>query len=212
MIRGDATRFPAVRSSIGATHQTEFDSLTLVNPVTANLRGAATPERLTGLEVSHDFLRVFGMSPILGSGFLPEHDRPGGNNTVVILTEELWRSRFGGDPSVVGRAIVLDEVPRTVLGILPNGAWIFREAQFLVPAVLAPGTSRSRRSPHWAEVYGRLKGGTTATRADAELKTVKQQLAAEYPRSSRSGMCGWSRCTMCFRSIGDLSCGPCSGR
>ena len=162
-------------------HQTEFDRLTLVSPVTANLRGAATPERLTGLEVSHDFLRVFGVSPILGSGFLPEHDRPGGNNTVVILTEELWRSRFGGDPSVVGRTVVLDEVPRTVLGILPNGAWIFREALFLVPAVLAPGTSRSRRSPHWAEVYGRLKSGTTATRADAELKTVKQQLASEIP-------------------------------
>ena len=108
-----------------ARHQTEFDSLTLVSPVTANLRGAATPERLTGLEVSHDFLRVFGVSPILGSGFLPEHDRPGGNNTVVILTEELWRSRFGGEPSLVGRTIVLDEVPRTVLGILPNGAWIF---------------------------------------------------------------------------------------
>ena len=162
-------------------HQTQFDSLTLVGPVTANLRATAAPERLTGLEVSHDFLRVFGITPILGSGFLPEHDTPGASNDVVILTEELWRSRFGSDPSVVGTSVVLDEVPRTVLGILPNRAWIFREAQFLVPAVLTPGTSRSKRSPHWAEVYGRLEPGITAMRADAELKTVKQQLASQYP-------------------------------
>jgi predicted permease len=162
-------------------HQTQFDSLTLVTPISANLRGTAAPERLTGLEVSHGFLRVFGIMPILGSGFLPEHDQPGAFNAVVILTEELWRSRFGGDPSIVGTSIVLDEVPRTVVGILPSGAWIFREAQFLVPAVLMPGTSRSRRSPHWAEVYGRLKPATTAMRADAELKAVKQQLAPLYP-------------------------------
>jgi predicted permease len=167
------------------THQTQFDSLTLTAPVTANLRGRSATEHLIGLEVSHDFLRVFGLRPLLGTGFRPEHDRAGGTNDVVIITEELWRSRFGAEPSIVGTRIVLDEVPKTVVGVLPAGAWIFREAQYFVPAVLPPGASRSQRSPHWAAVYGRLKGDTTVARADAELKMVKQQLAAEYPPFKR---------------------------
>ncbi len=162
-------------------HQTQFDSLALVGTISANLRSGGPPERVIGLEVSHDFVRVLGVRPLLGTGFLPEHDRPGGNNSVVLLTEELWRTRFGSDRSIVGTSIVMDEVPRTVIGVLPRGAWILRDAQLFVPAVLTPGTNRSQRSPHWAEVYGRLKAGTTAARGDAELKAVKAQLASEYP-------------------------------
>ena len=78
---------------------------------------------------------------------------------MVILTEELWRSRFGGNPSIVNTTIILDDVSRTVVGILPRGAWLFREDQFFVPLVLTPGTPRAARSPHWAVVFGRLKPG-----------------------------------------------------
>jgi putative ABC transport system permease protein len=61
------------------------------------------------MEVSHGFLRVFGLHPILGRDFLPENDRPGGQNDVVIVTEELWRSRLGGSAAIVGSTILLDE-------------------------------------------------------------------------------------------------------
>ena len=91
-----------------------------------NLRGDA-PERLNGVEVSHEFLQVLGIPPLLGRGFLPDEDRPGGRNDVVMITEELWRSRFGGDAGIVGRTIVLDEVPRTVIGVLPRGAWMLKD-------------------------------------------------------------------------------------
>ena len=158
-----------------------FDSLALFAPVTLNLHGSGTPERLGGLEVSHEFLQVLGIEPLLGRAFGPGNDRPGGDNAVVVLTEELWRSRFGGAASILGKTIVLDEVPRTVIGVLPAGAWLFRETQFFVPAVLDPATPRSTRMFHWAEVYGRLKPGITVARADARLKTIKQQLASDYP-------------------------------
>ena len=85
-----------------------------------------------------------------------DDDRPGGDNDVVLLTEELWRTRFAGDASSSGD-IVLDEVPRTVIGVLPRGAWLFREDTFFVPAVLRPGSPRAARAPHWAVVFGRLK-------------------------------------------------------
>jgi predicted permease len=163
-------------------HQTQFVALTLLGRVTYNLRGRGTPERLSGVEATHEFLQVLGVTPLLGRGFVAEDDRPGGRNDVVILTEELWRSRFGGDPSILNTTIVLDEVPRTVIGVLPRGAWLFPEDTFVVPAVLTPGTQRAQRAPHWALVFGRLKPGVSLSQADAELKTIKLQLASEYPK------------------------------
>ena len=114
------------------------------------------PERLNGVEVSHEFLKVLGVSPLLGRGFLPDEDRPGGHTNVVMITEDFWRSRFGADAGIVGRSIVLDEVPRTVIGVLPRGAWMVKDYTFFVPAVLMPGTERAERSPHWGGVSGDL--------------------------------------------------------
>ena len=161
--------------------QTQFDALMLSGRVSYNLRAGAIPERLSGMEVTHEFLDVLGIAPLLGRGFLPDDDRPGGRNDVVMITEELWRSRLAGDPGIVGRTIVLDEVPRTVIGVLPKRAWLFREDMFFVPAVLTPGTERTRRSGHWAGVFGRLAAHGTAAQADAELKAVKQRLNPQYP-------------------------------
>jgi predicted permease len=162
-------------------HQTQFDALVLTGRVSYNLRTDGPPERLRGMEVSHEFLKVLGIPPLLGRGFVAEDDRPGGRNDVVLITEELWRSRFGADPGIVGRSIVLDEVPRTVIGVLPAGTWLFREELFFVPAVLRPGSNRAERMPHWAAVFGRLASTSSAGQADAELKAVKQRLNAEYP-------------------------------
>ena len=128
------------------THGTSFEALTLTGRVSYNLRGSGTPERLQGLEVSHEFLRVLGVSPLLGRDFHPDEDRPGGVNDVVIVTEELWRTRFGADRDLVGRSIILDEVPRTVIGVLPAGTWLFKDDVFFVPAVLRPGTERASRA------------------------------------------------------------------
>ena len=162
-------------------HQTQFAAMTLTGRVSFNLQGAGVPERLKGLEVSHEFLDVLGIPPLLGRGFMPEDDRPGGSNDVVIITEELWRSRFAADSSIVGSAIVLDEIPRTIVGVLPKGAWLFKEDVFFVPAVLAPGNPRATRSGHWAGVFARLASNSTVARADAELKEIKRRLNSEYP-------------------------------
>ena len=162
-------------------HQTQFDSLALAARARLNLRGDKSPLRLEGMEVSHDFFRVFGVRPLLGRDFLPADDQPGGDNNVIILTEELWRDKFGANPALVGTTIMIDDVPRTVIGIVPAGAWLYREVQGFVPAVLQPNTGRSARAPHWANTFGRLKPGVTVEQGAEDLRRVKQRLQSQYP-------------------------------
>ena len=162
-------------------HATRFEAIALSGQVSYNLRGPTATERLSGLEVSHEFFRVLGVPMLHGRGFLQEEDRPGGPSDVVVITEELWRSRFNADPSILGRALVLDERPRTIVGVLPARAWVLKRDAFFVPAVLTPGTPRAGRSPHWAAVFGRLAPGSSVAQADAELKSIKAQLTSEYP-------------------------------
>jgi predicted permease len=158
-----------------------FEALALTGRATANLRFGSTTERRIGMEVSHEFLQVLGIPPLLGRGFQPEDDRPGGHNAVVLLTEELWRSRFNADRSLVGRTIVLDEVAHEVIGVLPRRGWMLKDVTFFIPAVLVPGTDRAQRAPHWAGVFGRLAPGVTAARAQSDLLAVKARLNDQYP-------------------------------
>jgi predicted permease len=167
-------------------HATRLDSAVLLGGVTANLRrGRGTADRLAGAQVSHELLRVFGVRPILGRGFGPEDDRAGAAGDVVLLTESAWRSRFGGDDAIVGTSITLDERPRTVVGVVPDTAYIERDVQFFVPAILDPA-DRGQRNGHWAVVFARMTPGTTVAQLDAELKAVKQRLNPAYPAFKRN--------------------------
>jgi predicted permease len=164
---------------------TRLDSAVLLGSVTANLRrSGGTADRLTGARVSHELLRVFGVPPIVGRGFGRDDDRPGGANDVVLLTESLWRSRFGGDASIVGTSIILDERPRRVIGVVPDGAYLERDVQFFIPAVL-DAADRGQENGHWAVVFARMTPGTTVEQLDAELKAVKRRLNPAYPSFKR---------------------------
>ena len=163
-------------------HQTQLDSLALVHSLTGNLRSGGDVERVDGLEVTHEFLDVLGVAPLRGRGFRPADDGVGGNNHVVLLTEEFWRSHFGADETVLGRTITIDDVACEVVGIVPAGSWFFRDPKFFVPAVLDPANNdRASRFSHWADVYGRMKAGVSVAQLDAELKAIKRRLAPEYP-------------------------------
>jgi predicted permease len=164
---------------------TRLDSAVLMGGVTANLRrGRGAADRIAGAQVSHELLRVFGVSPILGRGFGPDDDKAGGANDVVLLTESLWRSRFGADAAIVGTPITLDERPRTVIGVLPDGIYVEPGVQFFVPAVLDPA-DRGEKQGHWAVVFARMTPGTTVAQLDAELKAVKRRLNPAYPSFKR---------------------------
>jgi putative ABC transport system permease protein len=161
---------------------TQLTSIAAAHNVDENLTGFGDPIRLTGLEVSADYLRVFGIAPALGRDFLPSEDTPGGNHAVVILSHELWQSRFGGDPALVGRQIHLDGQSLTVIGVLPAHALFANSANFLTPSLIRQtGWKLSRDYDYVVSVIGRLKPGATAAQASEELTLAKRAVKALYP-------------------------------
>jgi putative ABC transport system permease protein len=85
-----------------------------------NLTGTNEPEQVFGVHASSNFFQLLGVAPILGRDFIPEEDQPG-HDQVAMITYGLWQRRFGGDRGIIGRSILLDEKPFTVVGVLPRG-------------------------------------------------------------------------------------------
>jgi len=161
---------------------TLLDSAVLSASVTQNLQLPSGPVRVSGMEATADFLDVLQVTPIKGRGFLPNEDKAGAS-PVVILTEEIWSQRFEADEAIIGSIIVLDEIARQVVGILPKNTWIGTDVEFFIPANLEQGPPfRAQRASHWANVYGRLKPNIAPEQLDAELKAIKTSLNAEYPQ------------------------------
>ncbi|HEY6184454.1 MAG TPA: ABC transporter permease, partial [Terriglobales bacterium] len=159
----------------------KFTNLAIFEKTDRNLTGIGTPQRVSGLMVSSEFLSVLQVAPSLGRSFAVGEDRLGGDNHLIILTDQLWRERFGGNADIVGRTIALDQVPYTVIGVLPPHALLQDDAMFLVPDVIdAPGINWTRAG-HWRRVVGRIPSGVTVSDLQTELTTIRKRLASEYP-------------------------------
>src|SRR5262245_15605633 len=147
-----------------------FDAFACFTAVNLTITGNGEPERLNGSAVSSEFFKVFGVKPAMGREFTSEEeqvDRPG----VVILSHGLWQRRFGGDAGIVGRSIVLDASPVTVVGIMPQE---FRFSGFSgsteawVPIPLK-NPDMQWRGAHFLRPIARLKSSTTIVQAQAEV-------------------------------------------
>ncbi|HVE79307.1 MAG TPA: ABC transporter permease [Gemmatimonadaceae bacterium] len=151
------------------------------------LRGAEGAERVLGAFVSDSFLATLGTKPALGRGFLPAEERAGGP-AVVLLSHGLWAGRLGGDPSIVGRMLTLDDVAYTVVGVMPRGYLYPSFAQFwapLAPRLAADPALDKRDYRADSRVIARLRPGTDSARAAAELRTLAAGLAEAYPATNR---------------------------
>jgi predicted permease len=144
---------------------------------TWTLTGRGEPIELTGRLVTWSFFEVMGVPPALGRALLPEDDRRGAAR-VVVLSHDLWRNRFGGDPRVVGTAIVLDGEPFTVVGVMPRGFAHPAGAEMWTP--LVPGVSELAEQPGvwWMSAIGRLKAGVSLEQARRDMRA----LATRYNR------------------------------
>ena len=142
-------------------------------------------EIVLGLQVTATFLPALGISPALGRNFLDEEDRPGGNTRVLLISDGLWKRAFGGDPSVIGRAITVNSQPYTIVGVLPASFRWGATTDMLAP--LAPDPARNR-ADHRLVAIGRVRAGATIERARTELETIAARLGQQFPESNK----GWS--------------------
>ncbi len=166
-----------------ARNQT-FEALAATSSANFNLNAGGEVEVIRGADITADFLSVLGVAPALGRNFLPEEDRPGGDVRVVLLSHGFWQRRFGGEASMLGKTLTINDNPFTVVGVLPESFTWGRNELF---APLAPDPARGR-GDHRLTVIGRLKPGVALERALADLNTIAQQLAQQFPESNK----GWS--------------------
>ncbi len=168
-------------------HSAKFAHLALVKDVRLNLTGTGAPEHVSGLQVTTEFLSALGVTPMLGRGFVANEDAIGGNNRIIVLAHQFWQRRYGGDAGVIGQTVSLNQIPYTVIGVLPPGALLQDETMFLIPFIIDvdSDTVRWSRGYHCCGVIGRVAPGVTVSEAQAELRDVKQRLAAEYPPSKK---------------------------
>jgi putative ABC transport system permease protein len=163
--------------------QTAFEQLAAQQFTDFTLADATSADRLTGALVTRDFFAVFGVQPALGRTFRPEEDEPGADG-VVVLSGALWRTRFGGDPRVIGQEVRLNGRSRIVIGVMPP--WFDPTTsgeQLWVPAAFTP-ERKAQHDEHHNRVFGLLKPGTSLARARAELNAVQRELNARYPNKN----------------------------
>ncbi len=162
-----------------------FDGLAGVDTTSKSLTKAGPPEQLVGEAITWNLFNVLGVAPAIGRSFLPDDDRPG-HEHVVILSDALWRSRFGADRSIVGRTITLNSEPCDVVGVMPPSFQPVSQIgtattiAFFVPAAY-PHELLQNHGDHEIRVVGRLKNGVTVQQAQADLLAVSTSLERQYP-------------------------------
>ena len=167
-------------------HNQSFESIEVWANDNMNFTGRGEPLQLAVARVSPNFFRMLGVQAKIGRGFSEDEGRPEGK-PVAIISNSLWRSRFGSDRSIVGQSVTLDTVPYTVIGVLPAGlqfafvgeaeVWIPRYFEF---SLMSPQQLRS--GVGYLGMVARLRPGTTPERAQADLDLLKEQYRKQNPK------------------------------
>ena len=151
-----------------------FDFLDAYYGGSFNLTGDREAERLPGLTVSSGFFTSLGTPPQLGRGFIADDER-WGSHRVLVITDGLWRRRFGASPAVVGQRVTVNAEPYTVIGVLPPGfSFLGNDLQVFAPMAFAPGDNLNSHSNNFLHMLGRLKAGVEREQALADMNTLSE--------------------------------------
>lgn len=150
------------------------------------LTGVGEPQAVSAYRVSASYWRALYMPPVLGHYFTVDEDRPGAPK-VVVVSQGFWQSQLGGDPGVIGRALMLNGTAYTVIGVAPAAYRLYAKGP-QIWAPLAPTQAQlANHSDHELSVVGLLRPGVTQRQAIADLTRIETSLAAEYPNSYFDG-------------------------
>ena len=162
-----------------------FDRMAAYRGAGFNLTGSDHPDRVTGAQISADFLPVLGVQPALGRDFGPDDDRPGATLTTII-SDRLWSRQFDRDPSVVGKTINLNDETYQIIGVLPADFAFFQDLDLCVPLAAKKRSFLDHRNFHAGiQVIARLGSGSTLPVARSDMAAVASRLAELYPDTNR---------------------------
>ncbi|MGB7923251.1 MAG: ABC transporter permease [Pyrinomonadaceae bacterium] len=157
-----------------------FEDMAALEWQNFDLTGNGDPERVSAFGVTQNFFPLLGVSPALGRNFTAEEDQPGADR-VAVISHSLWQSRFGADPGIIGRDILLNGEKRTIVGVMPQG-FEFKVADIRLWVPMAFSAEKlANRNNHYLEVVARLKPGVTPEQANADIQSITHRIAATYP-------------------------------
>jgi putative ABC transport system permease protein len=171
-----------------------FDGLTAFAFAPASLTGDGKPERIWATMVAANYFGELGVKPALGRGFLAGEDKSPNGAAVAVISDRLWRRRFGADPAIIGQTIHLNTDPLTIVGVTPpvfQGSTSGLRFDLWVPLPLAQHLAESgkelleSRGNTWLNVLGRLNSGQSREQAQSEATLLFQQIAEQFPDSHR---------------------------
>jgi putative ABC transport system permease protein len=141
------------------------------------------PESFDATEVSAGTFQLIGQRPILGRDFTPSDETPGAP-AVAMLSYGFWERQFGKDPAIIGRAVRMNGVPTTVIGVMPRGFSFPQKQDLWVPLIPTPEVLRRDNRGTWF-VFGRMAAGVTIQSARAEMETIGRRLGKAYPLTNQ---------------------------
>jgi putative ABC transport system permease protein len=165
---------------------TVFSRIAVYDGDEQTLTGNGDPVVLSGFKVSQTYLPTLGVQLLRGRNFTPDEDRPD-NDHAVIITERLWRTRFGADPDILGKAITLDQKARTIIGITPASFNAPFPGDYYVPSAFT-ADEYSSRGAKWLAVVARLKPAVSLQQAESEMKVIAARIEKLYPDKAA----GWT--------------------
>jgi predicted permease len=192
---------------------TLFDAFFVTKIMGTTLSVGDRAEVTTGSIVSANYFDAIGVHPILGRGFEPGEDTGRNAHPVTVISYQLWKGRFKGDPQIIGKTQRLNGVLHTIVGVMPEGfygTFVGWAMQFWVPASMeetfeAGGYKLEDRGARWIEAYVRLKPGVTPEQAQQEISAAAKRLEADYPDTNRGrGIKLWPLWQTPFNNAGTL--------
>jgi putative ABC transport system permease protein len=165
------------------TQARSFEVLSAWEGWITNLTDGGEAERLQGARVAANFFELLGVRPALGDPLVAD-ERQSGNDHRVVLSDALWKRRFGGDPAIVGRQILLDDGAYVVSGVAPP-EFEFPVASDIWAPLTFPPQRASDRDQRTLTVMGKIASGISLRQAGFEMDAIGRHLADQYPRSNR---------------------------
>jgi predicted permease len=164
---------------------TVFSSLGAFMQDNMIVTGAGEPQRVDSVRISANFFDLLGVKPLLGRSFRPEEDEVGAG-PVALISDGLWKSKFGSSPDVLGKSITVDGRSCTIVGVVPEKSPIYTTADVFTPlGQFNDEPFRDRRASLGTVAIGRMKPGVTLAQARADMDSVARNLAAEYPDANK---------------------------